>query len=216
MHKKIMKVENSAGFTLVELMLTVSISVLVMASVMYNYSKFNNDLALSSASQEISVAIRQAQVYSLSVKERAVGAGDYTYGYGIYFSTASPQSYVIFSDAGPVPPSYSPDGKFDNGLSCGAAGADCIIETGVIRNNIRISAVCGVPFSGTLTCPPGAGLTSANITFTRPKTDAKIRFNNSSFGAVTGLYQTGVIVLSSPQGKYASTSIESTGQISVQ
>jgi prepilin-type N-terminal cleavage/methylation domain-containing protein len=195
-----MSTKFKKGFTLVELIITVSISVMVMASVLFNYSKFNTDLALSSAAQEISIAIRQTQVYSLSVKERTAGSGSFSNGYGIYFSPASPQTYIIFSDT-------NSDGRYN-------AGTDTVIETGILRNSIKIFAVCGVPFGGVLACPPAAGMTSADITFIRPKTDANIRFDNGGAG-LTGTYQSGMIVLSSPQGKYSTTTIENTGQIYV-
>ena len=58
-----------AGFTLIEMLVSIGIVSLIMAVVFFNYGTFNDDLALTSAGQELSIAVRQAQSYGLSVKE---------------------------------------------------------------------------------------------------------------------------------------------------
>jgi prepilin-type N-terminal cleavage/methylation domain-containing protein len=82
------------GFTLLEMMVVLAIVSVIMAVVLFGYSAFSQNLSLSSAIQEMSVAIRQAQTYGLSVKESTVGASKFSAGYGLYFTTTA-TSYRI-------------------------------------------------------------------------------------------------------------------------
>jgi len=97
----ILKMSNEfkKGFTLVELLVTVSIATILMSLVLFNYGTFNDNIALSSAGQEMAIAVRQAQAYGVNVKEVKAGSGKFNSGYGIYFNPAdSPSDYYIFVD----------------------------------------------------------------------------------------------------------------------
>src|SRR3990167_1379889 len=98
-YKNITKYKSGAGFTLIELMVSISIVSVIMTVVLFTYSSFNDSLALSAAGQEVASAVRQAQTYGLSVKEFSVGSEQFTSGYGIYFDPVSdPTNYYIFVD----------------------------------------------------------------------------------------------------------------------
>ena len=188
------------GFTLIELIVTMSIVTLLMTTVLFNYGTFNDNLAISSAEQEMAVAIRQAQTYGLNVKETAASSGQFGYAYGIYFNPQSPTDYYLFADA-------DNNKKYDVGSGCGSGSTECI-EKFSLRNGVRISNICD-----SATCYSTKNL---NITFLRPVPDAVIYLINNSDGSTySSSVNTGKIELTSSKGKVLKVTIESTGQVLV-
>ncbi len=197
------------GFTLLEMMVVLAIVSVIMAVVLFGYSAFSQNLSLSSAIQEMSVAIRQAQTYGLSVKESTVGASKFSAGYGLYFTTTDPSNYYIFTDV-------NNDQKYDGGANCASSG-DCLVEKVTLRNRVTITGLCGVVFGATtLVCPPGANVVGMTVVFLRPNPEAAIRFINNDNTFYGGTFQTGKITVSSQQGRTSFITIENTGQVSVQ
>ena len=182
--------------------------VIIMLVVMFNYRTFSDNLALSSAGQEIAIELRQAQIYGLSVKEGAVGGNIFSYGYGIYVEKSDPLNYILFVDK-------NNDNKYDTSSVC-PGGTECV-EKVPIRNGVKISDICWAPFGGGFVCPSAANVQSMDVLFLRPNPDVGIRFLvNVPPVTLLGTYQTGRIVLTSPLGKTMTVSIQNTGQISVQ
>jgi len=201
------KGKNNKGFTLVEVLVSLSIVTLVMTVVLYNYGTFTDRLALSSAGQEIAVTIRQAQTYGLSVKELVSSPGNFSSAYGTHFTLSDPGSYYLFADV-------VGDRIYGTGSVCdGGLNTECV-QKFTLRNGIRISRLCSVPSIGLPVCAPASSSFNAmNITFLRPNPDATIRLsNNGSFFADP---LTGQIVLVSPQGEELTITVESTGQVLV-
>ena len=197
------------GFTIVELIVSIGIITAITSVVLYNYSSFNDNLALGAAGQEIAIAIREAQTYGISTKEASVGSGQFTYAYGIYFSPGcNPSNYYVFVDK-------NDDGVYafrEGGGSCGTPDSSSeSTEKGNLRNNITISQICDINDS----CPPSPSIKNLNITFKRPNPDAIIRFANSG-GNPGSAQQKAKIKLLSPRGKILTIVIESSGQIYVQ
>lgn len=194
------------GFSVVELIVSVAIMSVILSTVLWNYSTANDNLVVSSASQEVAVAIRQAQVYALSVRESGVGSGIFTYAYGVYFDpTNSPSDFYIFVDKGP-----NANSLFDIGSGCGSGSTECI-EKISLRNGVRFTAICDAT-----NCPPTATAKKLNITFIRPNPDARVYFTDNSAAVVAGPSSRGKVTLSSPKGKTINVTVESTGQVLVQ
>ena len=200
----ILELSKNKAFTLVEVMVSVSIVSVIMATVLFNYSNFNNNLTLTSSGQELAIAVRQAQTYGLTVKEVTPGGGQFSSAYGIYFDpTGEPSNYYIFAD-------IDGDKKYDIGSGCGSGNTECI-EKFSLRNNIKISSIC----DGSA-CPPDNSVKMMNVTFLRPNPDAGIYFTDNGGQIKVGPSLTGKVVLSSPSGKTLTVTIESTGQVLVQ
>lgn len=199
---------KNRGFTLVEVLISISIVVVMMSVVLYNYGSFTDRLALSSAGQEIAVTIRQAQTYGLSVKELASSPGTFDSAYGTFFSLAEPDSYYLFADVG------NPANKiFGIGNGCGGDATECV-QKFTLRNGVRISRICSVPAVGSPVCAPASNsFNQMNITFLRPNPDATIRL--SSNGVFYADPSTSQIVLTSPQGQELTITVERTGQVLV-
>lgn len=201
--------KNQTGFTLVEVIVTLAISMVIMGVIVFNYSSLNDNVAVSGAAQEIAVAIRGAQANSLNVKESlnsvdiCPGGGKFCYAYGIYFNpTDSSGDYTVFVDS-------NNNNKYDVGSGCGSGSTECL-EKFILRDGIKISSICNAS-----ACPPSTNVIAMHITFLRPNPDARVNFTDNS-GNVTGPYSLGKVVLSSPRGKSASVSVDNTGQILVQ
>jgi prepilin-type N-terminal cleavage/methylation domain-containing protein len=85
------------AFTLVELLVTISIITILTAIVVFNYRSGGEQLALQRAANQLAEDIRRTMEMALSGKERA---GSFPQGgYGIYFNTSSASSYIIFADS---------------------------------------------------------------------------------------------------------------------
>jgi len=198
---------RTQGFTLIELMVTMSLVSIIMLVVMFSYSKFSDRLSLKSATQEIAVTIRQAQSYGLNVREAAAGGGQFASAYGIFIDpTNDPTHYTVFVDA-------FANKTYDVGAgSCGTSTTECV-EKDAVRNGVQISKICDS--SGA--CSINSSKKNVNITFLRPNPDADINFTNAAGTIVGGGSEDSVaITLTSPQGDTATVTVDRTGQISVQ
>lgn len=183
-----MKRFKTRGFSIIDLLVSMSIVTLIMSVVLFSYRTFGNKLAVKAASQEIAVAVRQAQVYGTSVKEVSKGIGDFNIGYGVSFDTTVPGQYYIFADK-------NNNGLYDGDSTC-TPGGECV-EKNLIRNSAGVTGLCGIDTSRIQTCPP-TNATRLSIVFPPSQfqasnADASIIFSNSG-GALSGSYTSAVIV----------------------
>ncbi len=187
--------QNENGYTLVELLVTLSIAMLLLGVISYNYGTFNDNIALSGSGQEVAIAIREAQVYGVNVREVSVGGGQFNSAYGIYVNpSANSTNYIVFADT-------NKNKKYDNGEQ---------IESFNLRNGVKFSALCNG-----VSCPLACA-TSLSITFLRPNPDADINFVDNNGSICSSSQSTGKFRLLSPKGKTLDISVESTGQILAQ
>lgn len=192
------------GFTLIEMIITSAILLIISAVVFSNYSSFNSTLNLSSAGQELGVAIRQAQVYGVNVKESQFAAGQFAAGYGVHFDLNDPANYYVFIDT-------NNNNKYDAGVGCsGAVGVTECIEKVTPRGSVQLNDICTES-----ACPAVANVAMMDIIFLRPITDAKIYFYDVSGTQLGGISATGKAVLKSPKNEVLSVLVENTGQITV-
>ncbi|MDE2188747.1 MAG: type II secretion system protein, partial [Patescibacteria group bacterium] len=82
------KFSISAGFTLIELMVTVGIFVFMTALLVARYGSFNNGEILTSMAYDVALALRNAQAYGLNVQGYN-NSNSFNYPYGIDFDTTS-------------------------------------------------------------------------------------------------------------------------------
>ncbi len=142
----------TAGFTLVELMVTVGIMLLITGMVVVKYSSFNSTVILTSQAYELALDIRSAQVYGVS----AGGVtNSYKEAFGIYFDLTNPKQYILFQDN----PLSGIQARYDEGEQVGEAYS--------IDPRFIIAEIC------TTTCS-GSDTTQASIAFKRPNFDARM------------------------------------------
>lgn len=179
---------RTAGFSLAELIITITIISLVTAVILFRYDSFNSTTLLNSQAYEVALDIRQAQVYGLSV--RSSGVASFREEYGVYFSNSSPNQYIFFQDNGSTVPAAYTAGE--------------ALNTITLDTRFAISGICSVsPCSS-----GGTPLNELSITFRRPNFDAL--FYSPQDSSISMVY-----IDVSPVGSTAvrTVSVSNTGQI---
>lgn len=201
---------SNAGFSLLELIISVAIFVLITIFVLVDYGKFGNTLVLDNLAHEIALSVREAQAYAMSVRESEIGSSLFP-GYGLYFHRASSTSYLLFIDE---------DGNelYDPGDGCGGLTTECIKRFSIGNGN-RILSLCGTQASGGPTAGTGcAGPPDYSdyfhIVFTRPNPDANIMGDTGGGGGVEAFSKAEITVIS-PKGLTRTVDVWLTGQLSV-
>ena len=170
------------GFTLVELMISITIILLLTSVVVVRFSSFDSTTLLKSAAYELATTIREAQVYSVSV----LGNDDPTFDlpYGVTF-TPGARSYTLFQYIGLVRPTYD--------------GSAADVYTRIFDRSAEISDIC-IVIGGTETCSSSdPGLTQLDISFQRPEFIAIITasgYNDAENDSIESV----LIKLSTPNG----------------
>lgn len=88
---------NNIGFTIFELLVSISIIALLSGLILVNYHSANKRLELVNAAQKMVSDIRLTQNYALGLKE--FNGVPPSGGWGLYFNLSSSGSYVIFADS---------------------------------------------------------------------------------------------------------------------
>ncbi len=181
---------------MVELVVVSGIITIISTVLIAKQSQFDSVVLLRSLAYEVALSIRQAQIYGLSVRETSSGSGNFDTGYGVYFSSANPTSYILFAD-------MDHDGTYD--------GEAESVEVFSVRRGYRISSFCATLSTGVERCGP-AELSSLAISFERPNPDALIRsdLSNEIYGSAT------IHVLAPDGTSTRRIEIASTGQIAVE
>lgn len=197
-NKKIKR--DTAGFTLLELMVVITLSTIITTALIIQNSRWNDRMAVTSQAYELVLMIRQAQIWGLSVRENSSGVGDrFNVGYGIYIDEDNPSNqYVFFVD-------QNKDGVWSNGET---------LETKTLTRGVVINRFCGS--TGGNNCNNGPGpLNQLNIVFFRPETKANISLLNNGGGPSTTNPPV-TIYLRSPQGNEVGVFVDTDGRVSVQ
>lgn len=180
------------ALTTVELVVTVSILILVSGVIFGNYSGFRENVSIKRTAQEIALAIREAQVYGLSVKEYLPGSNTFP-GYGVHFALSASDNFIVFADVSNL-------NYYDPGSGCGSGSTECV-ENYKITTGGKITALCGG-----IDC----SLSDLNVIFLRPNPFVILKTESgTSYSDVS-------IKITSPGGKIKTIRVLSTGQISVE
>ena len=210
MKTKIKKQKNNkkSGFTLVELLITISIFVVITGVVLVNSNDFDNTILLHNFTYDVALTIEQAQTYGVNAKENSLG--NFNTAYGVYFNTAeSTTNFILFNDLpdsnGNVDYKYTNYYGNDN-LSCSTSDTECIQKYSMTRGTF-IKSMCAAGKDNN--CDPVSEL---SILFQRPNLDALIYTFDS--GRATSTYAR--IVLSAVNGATSTVVVTSAGQIYTQ
>jgi type II secretory pathway pseudopilin PulG len=87
----------NAGFSMVELLVSIGIIVLVLSVVVTNQRSFNSAVLLRGQAYEIALAMREVQLGAIS--SVSDGTGVFRSVQGVYFNTADNQKYRVFRDS---------------------------------------------------------------------------------------------------------------------
>lgn len=81
------------GFSLVELLVVVSIFLVITSVVLFNQNKFSSDISISNVAYSIALEIRQAQVSGILVGQ---GLDDFNKAFGVHFMIKNDQ--IVFKN----------------------------------------------------------------------------------------------------------------------
>ncbi len=183
-----------SGFTLVELLVTISIFVILTGVVLFNQSKFNGTILLTNLAYDTALTIRQAQNYGINVKEFN---DSNQYAYGVHFATSSTKSFILFADIGP-----NQTGIFTGDTDTCLASDGCVNRYSIKRGNY----IDGLYISDDLDNKKE----SLDIIFRRPNPEAKILVNGSS-----PEQNKAIIVLGNPDGSTRRVIVQANGLIEI-
>jgi prepilin-type N-terminal cleavage/methylation domain-containing protein len=160
----ILEYKSHKGFTLVELLVSIGIIGLVTGIVLVKYSAFDSTILLKNTAYEIALALREAQVKSVSVSYQNATAD---YPFGVTF-VPTQKNYVIFryADATAYPIYDRP------GVNPKASG----VSTSTIGRTMKIKEVC-YTLNGTWD-PSNCRVSASDrldVSFRRPEYKALIR-----------------------------------------
>lgn len=157
------------GFTLVEVVIVVAIIGLISAIIIPRYAMFDSTTLLNSAAYDIASSIRQAQVYSLSVRG---SSSFFDYPFGVSFNTESlaadpdhnVKNYILFQFEDETAwPEYN------------LVDTQNILVTPLERT-MEIHDLC-VEASGNVVCD---GIDRLDVSFRRPEFEAIFHIEGSS------------------------------------
>ena len=190
-------ITSSKGFTLIEMLVVLSIIGAVTATVITGQHSFDRSVVLTNTAYDIALSIREAQAYGFSAKSATNKASDAeNYAYGIDFNTSlsNNSAYTLFADNGSTllslplchvhsivsglssfPP---PDKKV--GDCYFSKGNDKAVKNFTINNRVIISDVCVSSSGNSRECSSSnGGNAQFDISFTRPNS-VYVLFKNSS------------------------------------
>ena len=192
------------GFTLVELLVTISMFVVITGVVLVNSNSFDNSVLLRNFTYDVALTIKQAQTYGVNVNEDS--KGEFTNAYGVYFDMIeSPTNFVIFSD---FPLDLEGNSNRTDSVTTCNIDSECIKKYSMNKGT-HIKNIC-VSDKGE-EC--NKDVSKLSIIFARPSLEAKMySFDNDIASAP---YKYVKITLQSGDGATSSVIITSVGQIYV-
>ncbi len=188
------------GFSIIELMIAVGIFIILTAVAFYGYADFNNDMVMTNQAYELSLHVRQAQVYGIAVRggSGAVGS-EFTASYGVAASAGSPV-VTIFRDAN------------DDGLYDPSDPAEPALELLTFARGVEVCRVCAIN-TGT-NIESGCSYDDVSISFKRPDPDARVAIDGVPFD-MGPAYALTRIAIQAPNGRERYVDVTVTGQVSV-
>lgn len=179
-----MKRIKKNGFTLVELLVVITVMTIIILITIFNYPGFSKKTAVERASQEIALALRKAQSYAIAVRDTG---GDIFPPYGIHFAISDNESYILFADTNPS----GPPPRYEVG--------DLDVDVSDFSGPVVISDLCVSEFLD-FNNPDCTGPTIIDVVFSRPDPSTVINTNIGSYIAAgievsSGSYTRRIIVL---------------------
>jgi type II secretory pathway pseudopilin PulG len=201
---------NKRGFTLIEMLVSLGIAMLILTVLVLNQSKYTEMASLTAASDDLSLAVTQAQVYGISVREISPGAQDFSAAYGVgvnLLGSGANNIYIFFADR-------NANQRYDGSWTCPVEGGTECLERTPFSGGNYVDSLCVVRTNGADQC---GSIGRVDISFLRPDPEARIRFQNQGGESYDPPSVKGVrINLKSPSGLTRSVVIYITGQVSVQ
>lgn len=191
---------KNRGFTIFELLVTLSMFTLLSTLMIANYRSSTKGLLLNTLAHQIITEVRHAQTFATA---NVSNAGIYS-PYGIFFDINVPKSFTLFSDFG------SPRNKIYDG------GAE-LVQNFSLKGGNTISKLCVNMKKDNKTTADCTEVPRLHVTFTRPYPEPTFRATDASNVIVGPPTITDVdVVLSSDTGQQKTLIIWIMGQIVIE
>jgi prepilin-type N-terminal cleavage/methylation domain-containing protein len=210
--------KNKKGFTLIELMVVISIMAIMSGVAIFNYSDFRSQISLQNLSDDIALSVRKAQSYAVGVR----GYNSIFSGYGVHFSLDAKhngthfggnKSFIIFAN-------LNDDKRYhSNGEECGNPSKqnECLEELNITSAD-KISVII-IGLNGRREIRNTKSGT-VDIFFNRPNPEPTFcyrdNYNNGACDEDTSITYVKIIVsnINNPE-KSKTVTIWNNGQISI-
>lgn len=156
-----------SGFTLIEMMVVISIFLVVSGIVLANFKGFARRSSLDLLAREMSLAIRQAQVYGSATKryEGSTNPSDDPFpSYGVYLAGGNLPNFYLFADK-------NGNGYFDGDHTSCNRTQECVEQFG-LTGGAYVQDVSGHYDNGSGQSgfePIASGVEGLDLLFQRPK-----------------------------------------------
>ena len=207
------RLSRHRGFTLVELIVSLSIFAFMTALVLAKYGTFNEDVLITNLAYDTAVTIRSAQAYALNVRDTGATAGavsnnNFSNAYGVHFDMTHNTSFVFFVNSG-IETYANPDNAAATSY---VSTISQTISTYTMKTGNTIVRLCAN--IDTTPCPTsGAGnLTQADVVFRRPYPDAIL---TGTANGVPSTVPSVEIVVGAADGTTKNIIVRQTGQIQI-
>ncbi len=202
-----------SGFTVLELLVTLSIIAVLLTVIIFNQAKYTEAAALSNLADDLGLSFSQAQAYGIGVREFSAGSANFSSAYGLtlsLLSSGSNSAALFFADRGSG--TGGGDRIYNGDWSCPISStSECLEKKRFTRGNYLFT-LCVVPLSGADDC---SVVRRADVVFVRPNPEAQIRLFDGNGSSYTPSNWKGVkFVLKSPSGLSRTVTVYKSGQIS--
>jgi prepilin-type N-terminal cleavage/methylation domain-containing protein len=163
--------KNKDGFTMMEMLVSISIVALISTIMLANYHYYGKKGNLTMAAQLLASNIRLAQSYSLGLKQFGNNPySDTSGGWGVSLTSASPNNkhyYVFFDNDNDMTRNVSTENYQDINL-----------PTGIVISDILLNGVSQSPFNITY-LPPDPTISICNASYCSSFNNAEIILRNT-------------------------------------
>lgn len=195
--------QPNRGFTLVELLVTLSLFVILTTIVLFNQSKFNGSILLTNLAYDVALTVRQAQTYGVNVREdvkESQADEKFKHAYGVHFDTSKDKQFLMFADA-------NGSKQYNGSWQCKENNDECVNSYSIKRGNKISDIKITSTNSG---CSTGCSVNQLDISFLRPDPDAT--FSSPGKSNIT---EAKIIISSADGSNSRNVLVNSTGQISI-
>jgi len=187
---------RSSGFTIIELLVSISIFTILTGVILAKYNTYNTNAPFANASEDVVLALRQAQVYGAGGKGNTAvctGGTAFECTYGVYFSTSAllKNGITIFVDT-------NNDRMF-------TSGTDTTLERIAWGSAISVSSI---------SCPGPVGTCGSAVTATFRRPDP-LAFIAEVANPANSYDSASVTLTHSISGRTTNVTISKAGQISL-